>query len=430
MSQEERPTFEDIEAAAERMAGSILNTPFVPSQTLSQIAGCELWLKFENLQFVASFKERGALNMLLSLSNAERRKGVIAMSAGNHAQGVAYHAARLGIPATIVMPRGTPRTKVARTLDHGAEVIVDGTGFAAAVAITERLAQERKFTLVHPFDDPRVIAGQGTAALEMLAVEQAFDAFVVPIGGGGLISGMAIVAKAINPDIRIIGVQTEVFPSMKRYRDGEDCDESAGMTIAEGIAVKTPGELTKLIVRDLVDDILLVKEATIERSVALLQSIEKTVVEGAGAAALAAILENPRMFRNQKVAIPLTGGNIDPRMLASVILRDLVRQGQLMKLSVPISDQPGALAALATTLGELGVNIVDVAHDRLALSLNPKGAVLELVIELNDEDHGDQVVGTLEKKGWTPVLSAMSSLLRKWPAHSGAGDQTDRKSTR
>jgi threonine dehydratase len=392
------PTIEDIRAAATRIAGVVMNTPCLASETLSNIADCKLFLKFENLQFTASFKERGALNKLLSLPTHDRAAGVCAVSAGNHAQGVAYHALRLGIPATIVMPRGTPLTKISRTRDHGAEVIVEGANLSEAMDVADGLVRKRGLTMVHPYDDPDVIAGQGTVGLEILAAIENLDAIVVPIGGGGLISGIAVAIKALAPHVRVIGVQSSTYPSMVNALEGRDTPCPDGLTIAEGIAVKTAGSLTREIVRDLVYDILLVDEASIERAVALLQSVEKTVVEGAGAVGLAAILQHGDRFKGQRVATLLTGGNIDSRMFASVIMRALVRNGQLLRFDVPISDQPGALAVLSTILGDEGANIVDVSHDRMSLSLNPKGAVLDVVVEVQDRAHGEFVLAALRAR--------------------------------
>jgi threonine dehydratase len=403
MAAEQFPTLQAIEAAAARIAGAVTMTPCLASETLAQLTGCRPWLKFENLQFTASFKERGALNKLLLLKRGERAAGVCAMSAGNHAQGLAYHAARLGVPATIVMPRNTPLTKVSRTRGHGARVILEGANLSESLAVAQHLATEQGFAFVHPFDDPGVIEGQGTLGLELLTQVTDLDAVVVPIGGGGLISGIAIAIKAKNPGIRVIGVQSKTYPSMVEALGRGSPVTADGMTIAEGIAVKTAGHLTRQIVGDLVDDILLVGEASIERAIALLQSVEKTVVEGAGAAALAAVIENPGLFSGLNVALPLTGGNIDPRVYANVILRDLVRQGQLLHIEVPISDQPGALAELATVLGKEGANIVDMSHERLNLALNPRGAAIGLVIELQDESHGKRVLAGLAERGFTPV---------------------------
>jgi threonine dehydratase len=400
MTDQALPTIDDIRAAAARMGDAIMRTPCLPSLTLSRIAGCDLFLKFENLQFVASFKERGALNKLLTLTPDERKAGVIAMSAGNHAQGVAYHAARLGIPATIVMPRGTPMTKIGRTREHGAIVIVDGATFEEATAIAADQARAFGLTLIHPFDDAQVIAGQGTVGLEMLEQAPEIDTIVVPIGGGGLIAGIATAVKALAPHVDVVGVQALAYPSMLLALAGEGDVTTAGPTIAEGIAVKKAGTLTREVVRQHIRDILLVDEGAIEQAVALLQSVEKTVVEGAGAAALAAVLSHPERFAGRKVGIPLTGGNIDSRMFASVIMRDLVRSSQLMRFDVPISDRPRALAEIATALANEGANIVDVSHERLSLALNPKGAALDIVVELTDAAHGEAVIVALQAQGF------------------------------
>ncbi|SEH13010.1 threonine dehydratase [Sphingopyxis sp. YR583] len=401
------PTFADIEAAAARMAGQIMATPCVPSQTLSRLLGCELFLKFENLQFTASFKERGALNKILGLLPREKAAGVVAMSAGNHAQGVAYHSARLGIRATIVMPQGTPLTKVSRTRDHGAKVFVSGANLVEAYDIAENYARNFGLTMIHPYDDGEVIAGQGTLGLELMAAVPDLDAILLPVGGGGLVSGVAIAAKTINPAIKVIGVQSAVYPSMARAMAGEEGVLPDGVTIAEGIAVKSAGRLTRRIVADWVDEILVVEEASIERAIALLQSVEKTVCEGAGAAGLAAVIEHCDRFAGMRVAVPLTGGNIDARIFANVILRDLIRSGALMRIDVPISDQPGSLATLATVLAEEGANIVEVAHERMSLALNPKRAALDLVVELQDGEHGDRVLGALRERGFDAAARAI-----------------------
>jgi threonine dehydratase len=401
------PTFDDVHHAAERIAGEVLNTPCLRSETLSRISGCELHLKYENLQFTASFKERGALNKLLTLGPGERASGVVAMSAGNHAQGLAYHAKRLGIPATIVMPKGTPLTKISRTRDHGARVLIEGANLTEALAAAEREARMFSLTMVHPFDDPEVIAGQGTLGLEILAQVADADAIVVPIGGGGLISGIAIAAKTINPRIKIIGVQSQTYPSMLRAIANEPPIGSDNMTIAEGIAVKTAGVLTREIVRQHVDDIVVVGEASIEHAVALLHSVEKTVVEGAGAAGLAAILEHKQRFAGLRVVTPLTGGNIDGRMFASVILRDLVRAGQLLRFTVPVTDQPGSLATIATLLSDHGANIVEIGHERMSSALSPKGAMLDVTVELQDRDHGARVLDALRSRQFEAIVAAI-----------------------
>jgi threonine dehydratase len=400
-----RPSFDDIRAAEARIGGAIMNTPCVRSETLSAIAGCELFLKFENLQFTASFKERGALNKLLQLqASGGVACGVCAVSAGNHAQALAYHARRLRVPATIYMPRGTPMTKVARTRDHGAEVVLEGTNLSEALAAARVRCDAERLTFVHPFDDPDVIAGQGTLALEILAATSDIDVMVVPIGGGGLIAGVAIALKTLKPQMRLIGVQSSTYPSMVVALDGSDEPIGDGMTIAEGIAVKTAGMLTREIIRSLVDDIVLVDEPSIERAVALLLSVEKTVVEGAGAAGLAAILEHPQLFTGKRVATLLTGGNIDLRMLASVAMRELVRCERLLRFEVPIHDRPGALSVLVDVLAREGANIVDLSHDRLSLSLNPKGATLDTVVEVENSSHGARVLAALARRGFGPIV--------------------------
>lgn len=381
-----RPTLADIEAAAAAMAGNVLRTPFLKSRTLSEICGCEIWLKFENQQYTAAFKERGALNHLLSLGENARSRGVIAMSAGNHAQGVAYHAQRLGIPATIVMPEGTPQMKIDNTRRFGAEVIVTGTMLEDATAAARKICDERGLTFVHPYDDALVIAGQGTLAIEMLDACPDLECIVVPIGGGGLISGIAIAAKAIKPDIEIIGVQTKLYPSMYNLMKGTDLP-AAGDTLAEGIAVKSPGALTREIVRDLVSDILLVTEIELERALAQLITIEKTVVEGAGAAGLAAVLSEPARFVGRRVGIVLCGGNLDTRLLAGVLTRDLARQGRISQLIINLQDRPGQLARVATVLARAEANVVEVLHQRVFSNLPAKGAVLEVVIETRDRKH-------------------------------------------
>lgn len=400
-------TADEISNAATRIAGQVMVTPCVVSETLSSIVGCRLHLKFENLQFTASFKERGALNKLLQLSEAERTAGVCAMSAGNHAQGLAYHARRLAIPATIVMPKGTPLTKISRTRDHGADVIIAGENLSEALEVALAKAASEALTFVHPFDDRDVIAGQGTIAGEMLAAAPEIDTLVIPIGGGGLISGIAVAARALRPDIRIIGVQSRTYPSMRNAIDGIEAPVSDGMTIAEGIAVKTAGQLTRRIVRDLVDDILLVEESSIERAVALLLSVEKTVVEGAGGAGLAALLEHPDSFAGRTVGTILSGGNIDLRAIADVAMRELARSGSLLRFDLPIADRPGALATIGTVLGELGANIFSVSHDRMSLAQNQRGAVLTIISEIQDRAHGNLVIEALRKQQFNPVVRSL-----------------------
>jgi threonine dehydratase len=391
-------TIDAIEAARRRLLGAIVETKCDESRTLTAILGCRTWLKFENLQFTASFKERGALNRLSALSEAERRRGVIAMSAGNHAQGVAYHARRLGIPATIAMPVSTPTVKVVNTRRHGAEVILRGDNVEDAAAFARDYGAERGLTFIHPYDDPLVIAGQGTIALEMLGAAPEIDVLVVPIGGGGLVSGMAVAAKALKPDIEVIGVQAALYPSMYNAVKGESL-AMRGDTLAEGIAVKAPGNITERIVRELVDDILLVSESQIEHAVSLLINIEKTVVEGAGATGLAAVCAYADRFKGRNVGLVMTGGNIDTRLLAGVLTRELAREGRLSQLSIDLADRPGQLAKVANLLGEAGANIVEVYHQRVFTALPAKGALLDVVIETRDRAHLDETVAKLKAAG-------------------------------
>lgn len=388
----------DITGAAGTIGAAVIATPCNQSRTLSDICGCRLWLKFENLQFTASFKERGALNRLNALSAEERRRGVIAMSAGNHAQGVAYHARRLDIPATIVMPAGTPMVKIENTKRHGAIVIISGHTLEESGAFAREHAKSQGLMLIHPYDDPLVIAGQGTVALEMLKAAPALDTLVIPIGGGGLISGMAIAAKSLKPELRIIGVEAELYPSM--YNAIKDAHRPMrGDTLAEGIAVKAPGVLTTPIVRQLVDDIVLVSEAEIECAVASLINIEKTVAEGAGAAGLAAVQAMPHLFAGRNVGLVLTGGNIDTRLIASVLTRELAREGRLTQLSLDIGDRPGQLAAVASVVAEAGANVIEVSHQRTFSDLPAKATLLQLVIETRDRAHLDDVLSRLEAAG-------------------------------
>ncbi len=388
----------DVHAAAEIIRGAVVETPCSHSRTLSNICGCDLWLKFENLQFTSSFKERGALNRLNALTAEERKRGVIAMSAGNHAQGVAYHARRLGIPATIVMPIGTPMVKVENTRHHGAEVIVTGATLEEAAAFARARGEEAGLIFVHPYDDPLIIAGQGTIGLEIMKAVPELDTLVVPIGGGGLISGIAIAARSIKPSLRIMGVEAWLYPSM--YNAIHEANlPTRGDTLAEGIAVKTPGKITTGIVRRLVDDIALVNEAELERAVATLISIEKTVVEGAGAAGLAAVMSDPSRFAGQKVGLVLSGGNIDTRLTASVLTRELAREGRLTQLSLDIPDRPGQLAAVAALLAEAGANIIEVSHQRTFSELPAKATLLQLVIETRDAAHLDEVMAKLASSG-------------------------------
>ena len=392
-------SLDDVLAARERISGAVIRTPCLHSRTLSQMTGAEVWIKFENLQFTAAYKERGALNKLLTLTPEQRACGVIAASAGNHAQGLAYHAARLGIPATIVMPRFTPVVKVQQTESHGAHIVLHGEKFEEASAEAYRLADARGFVFVHPFDDPVVMAGQGTVALEMLEDAPAIDTLIVPIGGGGLISGMATVAKAADRAIEVIGVQAELYPSMYGKLRGQSvaCD---GDTLAEGIAVKTPGALTFEVVRALVDDILLVGERDLEHAVAMLLTIEKTVAEGAGAAGLAALLAHPRRFRGRTVGLVLCGGNIDTRLLANVLLRDLARAGRLARLRIRLKDRPGQLFEVARIFDRQQVNILEVYHQRVFTNLPAKGLITDIECETRDRDHLDRLVEALRAAGY------------------------------
>jgi len=393
------PTIDDIRAAAERIKGSVIRTPMLVSQTLSEIVGAEVWLKFENLQFTAAYKERGALNKLLQLSDAERARGVITASAGNHAQAVAYHARRLGIPATIVMPSPTPMVKVTQTEGHGAHVILDGERFDDAYAKARELEAEEGFTFVHPFDDPAVIAGQGTIALEMFEDAPDLDTLCIPVGGGGLLSGVGTAARALKPEIHLIGVETELYPSMKSALDGSILT-AGGDTLAEGIAVKEPGQLTSQILKGLRAEILLVAERDIERAVAMLVAIEKTVVEGAGAAGLAAMLAYPERFKGRKVGTVLCGGNIDTHLLAYVLVRDLARQGRMARLRIAAQDRPGALASIAACCKTAQVNIIEIYHSRIFTRLPAKDTMIEVECEARDPQAIDGLIQMLESKGF------------------------------
>ena len=396
----ERLTIDDVRAAAARIAGAVVQTPMLHSLTLSRIAGCEIWLKFENLQFTAAYKERGALNALLLLSDEQRARGVIAASAGNHSQGLSYHGTRLSVPVTIVMPRSTPTVKVMQTESVGGNVELFGETFDEAYAHARQLEAERGLTFVHPFDDPDVAAGQGTVALEMLEAVPDLDCLVVPIGGGGLMSGMATVARATNPDIAMIGVQARLFPSMYAHLSGQDM-RCGGDTLAEGIAVKAPGRFTAEIIAELVDEILLVDEGALEHAVALLLQIEKTVVEGAGAAGLAAVLSNPAKFAGKRVGLVLCGGNIDTRLLANVLLRDQVRSGRMARLRIALQDRPGALYNVMGEFAEHNVNIIEIHHQRIFTSLPAKGLFTDIECEARDAAQIAGLVDALRAKGYS-----------------------------
>jgi threonine dehydratase len=394
-------TLKDIEAAAKAIEGHIERTPLRYSRTLSDITGAQVWIKFENLQFTASFKERGALNKLLSLSNSEKAAGVIAMSAGNHAQGVAYHAAKLGIPATIVMPKGTPFVKIEHTRNFGAKVIIDGETLADADAYSREIEKKEKLTYVHPFDDEKIIAGQGTVGLEIMEDLADFDAIVIPVGGGGLSSGIATAIKARRPAVAIYGVEPEMYPSLSAEMRGEE-PKVGGATIAEGIAVKKVGRITSAILRTLMEKVILVSEDALERAVTLFVTVEKTVAEGAGAAGLAALLAEPQLFRNRKVVLVLSGGNIDTRLLASVLTRSLVREKRITSVRIIGNDQPGLLAKVSTVIGDNGGNIIEVNHNRLALDVPAKGAEFDITIETRDARHTQEIIDALTRAGFPP----------------------------
>ncbi len=400
-------TLDDIVRAHQRIAPSIVRTPTLHSKTLSAMTGAEVWLKFENLQFTAAYKERGALNRLLTMTDEQRACGVIAASAGNHAQGVAYHGARLGVPVTIVMPVPTPTVKVMQTEGHGATVVLHGEKFEDAYAHARTLEQERGLTFVHPFDEADIIAGQGTLALEMLEDAPEIDTFIVPIGGGGLISGVSTAARALRPEMLIVGVQAALYPSMYDHVKGTHlpCD---GDTLAEGIAVKEPGLLTRRFVDANVDDIVLVDERALEQAVSLLLQIEKTVVEGAGAAGLAALLSHPQMFKGRKIGLILCGGNIDTRLLANVLLRDLARSGRLARLRIRLQDRPGTLFHVSRIFSEQGANILELSHQRIFTSLPAKGLTLDVECETRDAGHLERLMQALRDAGFdvAPVEAA------------------------
>ena len=392
-------TLEDVRAAHARIEDAIVRTPTLHSQTLSALTGATVYLKFENLQFTAAFKERGALNRLLLMGDNALKNGVIAASAGNHAQGLAYHGRRLGVPVTIVMPRPTPTVKVMQTEGHGATVVLHGETFDEAYAHARMLEADQALTFVHPFDEPDIIAGQGTIALEMLADVPEIDMLVIPIGGGGLLSGMAAAAKGLKPDLSVIGVQAELYPSMHNVITGghAPCE---GDTLAEGIAVKYPGELTRRFVAALADDIVLVGERHLEEAVSLLLQIEKTVAEGAGAAGLAALLAHPDRFRGRTVGIVLCGGNIDTRLLANVLLRDLARSGRLARLRIRLQDRPGALFNVARIFDEQRVNIIEIYHQRVFTTLPAKGLITDIECETRDGAHLDGLMKALRDGGY------------------------------
>lgn len=399
---------EELAAILERRDpawAGVARTPFLHCEKLSAITGCELWVKFENLQHTGSFKERGALAKLLSLSEAEKSRGVIAASAGNHAQGLARHAARLGVKATIVMPVHTPFVKVRQTEELGADVVLEGADFDAAYAFAREKEAADGLVFVHPFDDPHVIAGQGTMAVEMLEDCADLDMIVAPIGGGGLLSGLALAARRVRPDIGIVGVQAQLYPSMRNVTYGEET-AVGGMTLAEGIAVREPGGLTRELIRELVDDILLVEERDLERALSLYLNVQKVLAEGAGAAGLAAILAHPEKFAGKRVATVLCGGNIDTRLLSAILMRDLARQGRIARLRVELMDVPGQLTLVSEVISNARGNVIDVAYHRLFSDLPAKITYLDISVETNDRDHLDRVIDALRASGLAVEIAA------------------------
>jgi threonine dehydratase len=395
-------TLADVEAAARRLEGRVVRTPCLHSRTLSAIVGCEVWLKFENLQFTASFKERGALNRLAQLTDAERARGVLAVSAGNHAQGVALHAQRLGIPATIVMPRFTPSVKVEATRAFGPRIVLEGDTLEDARAHGLALARDEGLVFVHPYDDPAVIAGQGTIALEMLDEVPGLDTLVIAVGGGGLVAGIAVAAQGRRPGIEVIGVQTERYPAMYDAFHGTVHPQGTG-TIAEGIAVGLPGEITARLARERVADVVLVTEGEIEHAIVALLEIEKTVVEGAGAAGLAALLADRARFAGRRVGLVLCGGNIDPLLLAAIVRREMVRSGRLARLRIEIRDRPGALAAITTELARAGANIEEIQHQRIFGAMSAERAAVEVIVQTRGEAHVAEILAGLEAAGLPAV---------------------------
>jgi len=401
-------TPQDIRAAAKQIAGEVVRTPLVPAGRLGERLGCELYLKLENHQFTGSFKDRGSLVKLKSLTPEQAKYGVIAMSAGNHAQGVAYHAKRLGIPATIVMPEFAPFTKVERTKELGARVVLTGDTLDASAVAAREIGEKENLTFVHPYDDPLIVAGQGTIGFEMLEDQPDLDTIVVPIGGGGIMSGIAIAAKSIKPDIHMIGAEAELFPSMYRAIQGLP-PSSGGNTLADGIAVKNPGKLTREIIERLVEEIVLVDEVHIESAVHSLVELQKIVAEGAGAAGIAAIMKAPERFAGRKVGAVICGGNIDVRLLSSVLARGLVRDGRMVRLRIGIVDRPGVLAKLSKLIGDTGGNIIEVYHQRLFFDVPAKQADIDAVIETRNAAHVEEIVDSLKANGFpTRVLSARS----------------------
>ena len=400
----DEPTLQDILQRKDPAWGNIARTPFLKSEKLSAQTGCELFVKYENLQYTGAFKERGALAKLLSLTSEERARGVIAASAGNHAQGVARNAAVLGINATIVMPLHTPYVKVQQTEALGADVILAGDGYDEANLVAREKCDREGLTFVHPFDDPHVIAGQGTIGVEMLEDVPDLDVLVVPIGGGGLLSGIALAARRIKPDIRIIGVQASLYPSMRNIVKGAS-EPVGGMTLAEGIAVREPGQLTRSLVADLVDDIVLVDERALESALSLYLNVQKTLSEGAGAAGLAAILTEPALFKGAKVGTLICGGNIDTRLLSSILMRDIARQGRMARLRIELLDVPGQLTKVADVIAKAGGNVIDVSYHRIFNDLPAKSTYLDISVETNDRPHLDRIIENLRASGLTTEIA-------------------------
>ena len=399
------PTAADVRDAAGRIEDHIKRTPLVRADRLSALTGADIWLKLENLQFTGAFKERGALNKLLCLSDDEKKRGVIAASAGNHAQGLALHARNLGVAATIVMPETTPDVKVRQTRELGAEVVLSGMIFEDAAEVAHSVCAEKNLTFVHPFDDRDIIAGQGTIALEMIEDGPKFDVLNIPIGGGGLISGMALGAKVASPETRIVGVQTALFPSMANALDGGK-REVGGNTLAEGIAVKEAGALTRQIVKDLVDDIILIDERPLERALSLIMNEQKLLVEGAGAMGLAAIYDDPERFKGRTVGLVLCGGNIDARLLSMILMRDLARAGRLARLRVSLLDMPGQLVRVATIIADQGGNVIDVGHHRTYSDLPAKMTQMDVTIDTQGQDHLDRIIENLRDAGYEVEIAA------------------------
>ena len=392
-----------VRATRERTKGQIIVTPTLNRPALSQLLGCEVYVKYENMQHTGAFKARGAIAKLTTLTDAQKKAGVIAMSAGNHAQGVAFHAKRLGIPATIVMPKGTPFNKTRKTSDYGGHVVLEGENFTEASAAAQRMAKERGLTLIHPYDDAEVISGQGVIGYEMLEAVPDLDVIIVPVGGGGLIAGIALAAKDIKPSIEVIGVEPELYPSMINAltRGNRPC---TGATVAEGIAVRDVGALSIPIVKALVKETLTVSETNMERGISIYATMVKTVAEGAGAAPLAVLLEYPDKFKGRKVGLVLSGGNIDARMLSSVLMRDLVRVGQVLTLSIEMPDRPGSLSTIAGICAELGANVLEISHGRFALDLSANAARLAITIETRDSAHAQQVMDRIRAAGFTLTI--------------------------